>query len=314
MRYISYFLLSALVMALICFSFFGVTSVSMIVYGLLMWLSAVIFDPIFHKIYPSSLTTKGYVDFVYYTLAILGIVFLFQAQEAQRRKDELESREAAELLHRDAATAEISAITKEINDVSELPELIRSAAAEKAKDSNFIRNSYCACAAQLPGTGCEPQWRSTREQPLDETIIILKLAEAKDACERLQTDKSAEVMEQISHEQNLSELQTLIEQRNVALSLSFGRFTITGQEAVSLLNEPDYRQQYIERTTAAAKRQLVEASLALQAIKQEREAENIKINPRAFLSYVMETYWPAFLLAGVGLKLSQSGFSLAKTS
>ena len=52
----------------------------------------------------------------------------------------------------------------------------------------------------------------------------------------------------------------------------------------------------------------------LQEIKQTLEAENAKGNQQASLSYFMETYWPVFLLAGVGLKLSQSGHSQVKAS
>ena len=127
------------------------TNGSMIVYGLLIWLLAVVFDPIFHKLFPSALTAKGQVDFVYYTLTILGIVLFFQSQEQQRRKDELEASATSEQHTIDNATTEILDITKEINDVGALPDLIRSAAAEQVKNYKFILGETCGCGSSAPG-------------------------------------------------------------------------------------------------------------------------------------------------------------------
>jgi hypothetical protein len=110
----------------------------MIAYGVLIWFLAVIFDPIIHLKFRSALAAKGRVDFVCYTLTIIGIVLFFQVQEQQRARDELESGEASAQHLIDSATIEISNITKDINDVGALPNLIRSAAAEQVKDFKFI--------------------------------------------------------------------------------------------------------------------------------------------------------------------------------
>ena len=314
--YILYFLFSAAAIAVLCFSLGGLSNGSMITYGILIWLLAVLFDQIFPKIFGLSVSApKGRVDFVYYTLSIAGIVLLFQAQETQRKKDELGYREALEQDHRDLATAEMSAIEKEINNVGALPGLIRSAAAEEVKNSEFIKGQACACANQLPESGCESPLQSSNRMSDDKLTLELRRSQAAAACETLMNDKSIDAIKEVSQEQNPAKLQTLIETHADELKLWFGRKTITGRQAVRLLNEPDYRRRYIETEIAPAKARLEDATLALNAIKREREATNFDANnSHGFLIYAMEAYWPAFLLMGVGLKLSQSGLSMVKTS
>jgi hypothetical protein len=312
--YILYFVAAAFLIACLCFFNGGPTNGSMIFYGSLIWVLATLFDKILPNIFGLPVAApKGRVDFVYYTLSIFGIVLLFVAQDVQRQKDKLESQREAEQTRQIAAANEIERTKREIEEgASALPDAIRSAAAKELNDFKLIMASACACANQLPGSGCEPYSRSP-SKPGDEVIIQLKRTQADHDCEYLMNDKSNDFLEEISREQDRKRLQALVETHPDELKLDFGRYAVTGRQAVKILNDPDYRRQYVERQQEMAKREYDEASSALETIKKQKAAYADIENPHGGLNYAMDAYWPVFLLIGVGLKLSQSGLSVVTT-
>lgn len=312
--YILYFVLSAGVIALFCFFVGGLTNGTMIVYGILIWFMAILFDKILPNIFGLAVgAPKGRVDLVYYTLSILGIVLLFQAQDVQRQKDKLDSQRETEQTRATAAANEMERIKREIEEGARtLPDVIRTAAAKKLDDFKSIMASACACASQLPGSGCEPHSLSS-SKPGDEVLTQLRRAQADQDCNYLMNDKSNDFLEGISRERDPKHLQALIETHPDELKLDFGRYAPTGQEAVKILNDPGYRQQYIRRQQDAAKREYDEATAALETIKKQKAAYADIENPHGGLNYAMDAYWPVFLLIGVGLKLSQSGLSVVRT-
>jgi hypothetical protein len=292
----------------------------MAIFGGLIFIFSVFFDPVFRSTNPSASRPGKLVDSFYYSLTIIGIVSLFFSQTAQRNRDKLESDEVRASRNLDDAIEKKSDIEKQINNTEILIEHIREAASKNAAESRSAHSQACACAISPALPSCvslSPALHIHLESPAKKSPQeLLEISEeySRD-CNYLENQRETITwMDRISHDLDILKIQTVIKEYNLDFTVTLGDFTVSGLDAARLVNDNGYRQQFITSKTAALNRQIDKQNQELTEIESERDKKKREINSLAFWTYWMEAYWPAFLLAGVGLKLSQSPFFSEKAS